>query len=88
MGESGGVNPNSGDPSQVFVIRTGKAAQPEVYHLDASSPSAFALAEGFALQARDVVYVDPVPVVRWNRFISLILPSAVAVNTTRDAVAR
>jgi len=86
LGESGGVNPLSGDPRQIFVIRAANTAQPEVYHLDARSPTAYALAEGFELQARDVVYVDPVPVVRWNRVISLILPSALAVSTTRSAV--
>ena len=57
-----------------------------MYHLDANSATAYAMAEGFELQARDVVYVDPAPLVRWNRFISLILPSAVAVNTSRDAL--
>lgn len=86
LGESGGVNQNSGDPRQIFVIRAGNTAQPEIYHLDAHSPAAYALAEGFELQARDVVYVDPVPVVRWNRVISLILPSALAVSTTRSAL--
>lgn len=85
LGESGGVNQNSGDPRQIFVIRAGNTAQPEIYHLDAHSPAAYALAEGFELQARDVVYVDPVPVVRWNRVISLILPSAQAVSSTRSA---
>ncbi|WP_296543191.1 polysaccharide biosynthesis/export family protein [Rhodoferax sp.] len=86
LGESGGVNPVSGDPRQIFVIRAANKAQPEIYHLDASSPMAYAMAEGFELQARDVVYVDPAPLVRWNRLISLILPSAVAVNTSRDAL--
>jgi polysaccharide export outer membrane protein len=86
LGESGGVNPVSGDPRQIFVIRAGNTTPPEVYHLDARSPTAYALAEGFELQARDVVYVDPVPVVRWNRVISLILPSAQAVSTTRGAL--
>ena len=85
LGESGGVNPGSGDPRQIYVVRTAKPEQPEVYHLDAKSPLAYALAEGFELQARDVVYVDPVPLVRWNRVISLILPSAQAVTTTRTA---
>ncbi len=85
-GDSGGGNPASGDPRQIFVVRAANTTQPEVYHLDAHSPAAYALAEGFELQARDVIYVDPVPLVRWNRVISLILPSAIAVNTTRDAV--
>lgn len=86
LGESGGVNQNSGDPRQIFVIRAANTEQPEIYHLDARSPTAYALAEGFELQARDVIYVDPVPVVRWNRVISLILPSAQAVNTARSTI--
>ncbi|MDP2416289.1 MAG: polysaccharide biosynthesis/export family protein [Hydrogenophaga sp.] len=94
LGESGGINPTSGDPKQIFVIRSrstqpaeSAAGQlPEIFHLDARSPMGYALAEGFELQARDVVYVDPVPLVRWNRVISLILPSAQAVNVTRDAL--
>jgi polysaccharide export outer membrane protein len=60
--------------------------RPEIYHLDISSPMALALAEGFDLRDRDVVYVDPVPLVRWNRVISLILPSATALNTARSVV--
>lgn len=86
LGDTGGVNPTSGDPRQIFVVRAANTELPEIYHLDARSPTAFALAEGFELQARDVIYVDPVPVVRWNRVISLILPSAQAVSTTRSAV--
>lgn len=85
LSESGGVSPVSGNPRQVFVIRSANTAQPEIYHLDVSRAAAFALAEGFELRARDVVYVDPVPLVRWNRVISLMLPSAQAITTTRDA---
>lgn len=84
LGDAGGVNPTSGNPRQIFVVRAANSSQPEIYHLDAQSPAAFALAEGFEMQARDVVYVDPVPLVRWNRVISLILPSAQTVLATRN----
>jgi polysaccharide export outer membrane protein len=86
LGVAGGLNPTTANPRQVFVIRAASAGKPEIYHLDASAPAALALAEGFELKASDVVYVDPVPVVRWNRVISLILPSAAAVTTTGTAV--
>jgi polysaccharide export outer membrane protein len=75
MGEAGGVNPNSG-AGQIYVIRNANDDQPIVYHLDAQSPVMLALAEGFELKAKDVVYVDAAPMVRLNRVISLILPSA------------
>ena len=108
LGESGGVNGSSGDPRQIYVVRSlsGDSAKTtsasgsvkvastsaagsaigvaaEIYHLDARSPAAYALAEGFELKSRDVVFVDPVPLVLWNRVISLILPSAQAVTVTR-----
>jgi polysaccharide biosynthesis/export protein len=82
LGEAGGVNPTSGDPRQIYVVRSTQGKQPEIYHLDARSPLAFALAEGFELKSRDVVYVDPAPLVRWNRVLSLILPSAEAIIFT------
>lgn len=76
LGEAGGANPATADASQVYVIRNANDAQPVIYHLDARSPVMFALAEKFELKARDVVYVDAASMVRFNRVISLILPTA------------
>jgi len=84
LGESGGVSQISGDPRQIFVMRNGGSGNPEIYHLDAQTPAAYALAEGFELKARDVVFVDPTSLVRWNRVISLLLPSAQLGNAARD----
>lgn len=78
LGEAGGVNPLSGNARQVYVVRNAQDKKPIVYHLDATSPVALAMAEHFELNAKDVVYVDAAPVARWNRVISLILPSAQA----------
>ena len=94
LGESGGINATSGDPRQIYIVRSRDSAKaalspsgttPEIYHLDAHSPVAYALSEGFELKAGDVVFVDPVPLVLWNRVISLVLPSAQAVKSSRDA---
>jgi len=76
LGEAGGVNQQTADANQIYVIRNANDAQPIIYHLDAHSPVMFALAESFELKAKDVVYVDATSMVRFNRVISLILPTA------------
>lgn len=84
LGEAGGISPEGGNPRQVYVIRRGAEGKAEIYHLDASVPTAFVLAADFELKARDIVFVDPAPVVRWNRVINMLLPSYGAVSATRD----
>lgn len=86
LGEVGGPNLGTASTGQIYVIRNVGQESPALFHLNASSPTALALAEGFSLRPRDVVYVDAVPLVQWNRIISLILPSAQAVTTGRTLV--
>ncbi len=75
LGESGGINPITGDGRQVYVVRK-SAKEPLVYQLDASAPGAMAMAEGFELHPKDVIYVAASPLANWNRSISLLFPGA------------
>lgn len=75
LGDAGGVNPSTANAEQIFVVRKGAEGEPKVYHLDGNSPVALAIAEGFELEPKDVVYVDARDLVRWSRMINLLLPS-------------
>jgi polysaccharide export outer membrane protein len=77
LGASGGINPVSGDPRQVYVIRKA-APNAQVYLLDARDPGAFALAEEFMLAPKDVVFVAASPLTNWHRTISSLLPGALS----------
>jgi len=82
LGEAGGLNQLSAAARQVYVIRNANQRDPVVFNLDAASPVALALAEGFPLRARDVVFVDASGLARYNRIISLILPTAATAATS------
>ncbi|MDT6962746.1 MULTISPECIES: polysaccharide biosynthesis/export family protein [unclassified Cupriavidus] len=86
LGEAGGVNPQTSDPRQIYVVRRHDSGRPEVFHLDAASPVAMALAEGFPLQPRDVVYVDAGDITRWARVVNQLIPSAQYVNSTANVL--
>ena len=76
IGEAGGINPQTGDGRQIYVIRNAADKRPLVFHLDSGSPAGLSLAEEFYLKPKDVVYVDAAPLATWHRVVSLIFPSA------------
>jgi polysaccharide export outer membrane protein len=77
LGEAGGINPLSGDASQVYVVRR-SAVEPVVYRLDAQARGALAMAESFELDPKDLVYVAATPLTNWHRTISQIFPGALS----------
>ncbi|MRW89943.1 hypothetical protein GJ699_08105 [Duganella sp. FT80W] len=75
IGESGGINPLTGDARRVFVVRRRQDAI-ELYQLDARDTGALALAESFELAPRDLVFIDASGLAQWYRTLSMVIPGA------------
>ena len=75
LADTGYIAQDRSNPKWIYVMR-GDSDVPELFHLDGSSPDAMLLADRFTLKPRDIVYVDAADVVRWNRVISNVLPTA------------
>lgn len=85
--QAGGINGASADARSIYVIRQGGGANAvDVFHLDARNPTTMVLADRFALNPRDIVYVDAGTLVRWNRVVSLLVPTVSAVTGTASDV--
>lgn len=76
LNNTGGINEKSADASGIFVLRasTQQGKVVDVYQLNAQNSAMLLLATQFELQPLDVVYVTSVPVARWNRVITQLLP--------------
>ncbi|MDI9330772.1 MAG: polysaccharide biosynthesis/export family protein [Alphaproteobacteria bacterium] len=83
LAESGGLLSTTSDPRQIYVVRK-RPGGVQAFHLDAHSPLLLPLADGFELQARDIVYVDAAPLALWNRVINLLIPSLGAGQTGKN----
>jgi polysaccharide export outer membrane protein len=84
LSDSQGVNFDTAKPGEIYVIRTAQPS-PEIFHLDGESPDAMVLADRFALQPHDVVYVGTAGVTRWSRAMNQLVPSTVGQFMTRGA---
>jgi polysaccharide biosynthesis/export protein len=82
INQSGGINKSTADTSKIFIIR-GKSNKPDIFILNAQSPSNLLVAEKFKLYPNDIIYVPTTKLTNWNRIISNLLPSLqTAVTTT------
>lgn len=88
-----GIDENRADGRGIYVLRNAGIEEGEdgellytatVYHLNAASAVGFMLGDSFPLQPRDVVYVAPAPITRWNRFLSQLLPTILSVERSAD----
>ncbi len=88
LSEAGGIANTTADARSIYVIRRGRADNTvDAFHLDARSPVAMVMADKFALQPRDVVYVDAGTLVRWNKVMTLLLPTTTLITSVPSVAA-
>lgn len=75
IGTASGLSLRTADAKRVYVIRSREESGTDVFQLNANSPQGLVLATQFQLEPQDIVYVAAAPITKWNRFISLLLPT-------------
>ncbi|MFI3186703.1 MAG: polysaccharide biosynthesis/export family protein [Methylococcaceae bacterium] len=75
LAEAYGVDFNTSRPEDIYVLRPGDR-NPEIFQLNAESPDALILADQFAMQAHDTVFVGTAGVTQWSRVLNQILPGS------------
>ncbi len=71
-----GLNQITANAKKVYVIREKYKSflEVDVFQLDIRNPVNLIAGRKFALQPKDIVFVPPTEIVKWNRTISLLLP--------------
>jgi len=82
IGESFGLNTNSAEASEVFIIRQDLVdGEPLIFHANLRNPSSFIEAGNFYLTNNDIVYVNASGTARWNKVISQFFPFSSFLNS-------
>ncbi|WP_269791610.1 polysaccharide biosynthesis/export family protein [Stenotrophomonas sp. Iso1] len=83
LGRARGLLQTTSNGNAIYVIRGTSALQQapaQVFHLEARSPAAFAVASQFELLPGDVVFVGAAGVTRWSRFVNQLLPFSAIIS--------
>tara|TARA_Y100000389_G_scaffold48597_1_gene43879 strand:- start:1022 stop:2152 length:1131 start_codon:yes stop_codon:yes gene_type:complete len=71
-----GLNQLTANAKKVYVIREKYTSflEVDVFQLDIKNPVNLIAGRKFLLQEKDIVFIPPTEIVKWNRVISLLLP--------------
>ncbi|WP_165382282.1 polysaccharide biosynthesis/export family protein [Acinetobacter wuhouensis] len=80
LGESEGINPYSASAARIYIMRTDlDSKHSTIYQLNLKDLGNLSLANQFAMQKNDIVYIDATGLTRWQRVIGQIVPFASAI---------
>jgi polysaccharide biosynthesis/export protein len=85
LGAAGGLSDERADKKGVFLFRPGgpgasPAGRSTIFKLDMSQPVSIFVAQEFAIQPNDVLYVTNAPLYEYNRILSALFQSAVGIR--------
>lgn len=85
--DSGGFSTASGDPSEIYVLRSYDGAGDQgpitAWHLDAGNAANISLATRMEMRPNDIVFIEEQPIVRWGRAISII-PTVLGIGNSAN----
>ncbi len=78
-----GLNQLTSNARKVYVIREklNSFLEVDVFQLDIKNPINLIAGRKFLLQERDIIFIPPTNIVKWNRTISLLLPQTNLFNS-------
>ena len=78
-----GLNQLTANAKKVYVIRENfdKFLSVDVFQLNIKNPINLIAGRKFNLHPKDIVFIPPAPIVKWNRTISLLLPQTDLFNS-------
>ena len=81
----GGPIPETGNPTEIYLLRGHRGDRVTAYHLDGSNPINMLNATKIELRPNDIVFVSQQPVTRWNRVVQQIVPSLILAGASAVA---
>ena len=83
-----GLNQITANAKKVYVIREKFETflEVDVFQLDISNPVSLIAGRKFMLQSKDIVFIPPTEIVKWNRTISLLLPQTDLFNSYNPVI--
>ena len=83
-----GLNQITANAKKVYVIREKFETflEVDVFQLDISDPVSLIAGRKFMLQSKDIVFIPPTEIVKWNRTISLLLPQTDLFNSYNPVI--
>ena len=78
-----GLNQLTANAKKVYVIREKFESflEVDVFQLDIRNPVSLIAGRKFQLQPKDIIFIPPSEIVKWNRTISLLLPQTDLFNS-------